>query len=49
MKNPPSYARVARMSGPELIQQLKLPQKQGLHTLIWAEIELRLEGMPRKD
>ena len=55
MKNPPSYARVARMSGAELVAQLDLPTmapdyppRCTVRTLVVAEIKLRLEGKRQK-
>lgn len=46
---PPSYKRVARMTGAELLDHLRSPpEKENFHVLIRAEILLRLvDEIPR--
>lgn len=49
--SPPSYARVARMSGAELLRQIDLSQAEAgqipIRSLAWVEIELRLDGQKK--
>lgn len=55
MKYPLIYARIARMSGHELVRQLKLPQgpddpnRCSFHRLLSVEAEIRIErASPRE-
>ena len=44
-----TYRRVAAMNGQELLDGLEQPQLSGIHTLMRAEIRLRLVlGLKRK-
>lgn len=43
-KIPPTYRRVAKMTGEELLESLKRPQRKGVKTVVMAEIEIRLKG-----
>ena len=45
---PVSYRRVAQMTGAQLWEALRQPQRSGVHTLIQTEIRLRLDGLKRK-
>lgn len=48
-KVPPTYRRVAKMTGAELMTALKQPQQAlNVKAVVMAEIEMRLDGLLRK-
>jgi len=44
MKNPPSYARIAQMSGAELLRQLDLSQSEAVAGLNLPELDPRVNN-----